>query len=54
VLRQLRRDAWGCAIPVVVFTTSTEPADMRESYRRGANSFISKAGALGSSVPHTN
>jgi two-component system response regulator len=42
VLRQLRRDSWGCAIPVIVFTTSTEPADMLESYRRGANSFISK------------
>ena len=41
-LSEIRADREIAAIPVVVFTTSTDEQDVRDSYQRGANSFISK------------
>lgn len=37
-------------IPVVVFTTSTSPQDIKASYDSGANTFISKSGSFDSLV----
>lgn len=42
VLRRLKGDSRTQAIPVVVLTSSTEESDMKECYRLGVNSFISK------------
>lgn len=42
VLRRLKGDPRTQAIPVVVLTSSTEESDMKECYRLGVNSFISK------------
>lgn len=42
VLRRLKEDPRTQAIPVVVLTSSTEESDMKECYRLGVNSFISK------------
>jgi two-component system, response regulator len=42
VLRRIREDEETHNIPVVVFTSSTEERDVRESYRLGANSYICK------------
>lgn len=41
-LSEIRADRDIASIPVVVFTTSTDEEDVRDSYQRGANSFISK------------
>lgn len=42
VLRRLKEDPRTQSIPVVVLTSSTEESDMKECYRLGVNSFISK------------
>lgn len=41
-LRRIRADERTRFLPVVVFTTSNENSDKRESYKLGANSYISK------------
>lgn len=41
-LSEIRADRELGSIPIVVFSTSSDEADVRDSYRRGANSFISK------------
>ena len=42
VLRRMRADSRTKLLPVVVLTSSKEDPDIVESYRLGANSFISK------------
>jgi two-component system response regulator len=42
VLRQIRTDEHLKTLPVVVLTSSKEDRDIAESYKRGANSFVSK------------
>ncbi len=42
VLRHVRNDALLRGTPVVVFTSSVEEADVAESYRLGANSYVVK------------
>ena len=42
VLAQIRHDERTKLLPVVVFTSSAEPKDLSESYRRGANAYIRK------------
>lgn len=41
-LSEIRADRDIASTPVVVFTTSRDEDDVRDSYERGANSFISK------------
>lgn len=45
-LTRLRSDARLAAIPVVVFTTSDDPADMTTAYSRGANGYVVKPGTF--------
>jgi CheY-like chemotaxis protein len=42
VLRRIRQDARTHLIPVVIFSSSTEPEDIVQAYHFGANSYISK------------
>ena len=42
VLARLRRLPELEFVPVVILTSSREPVDVREAYRRGANSFVQK------------
>jgi len=42
VLRELKKDARTCSIPVVVMTSSKEQRDMIDGYRMGLNSYIQK------------
>ena len=42
VLSQLKADARTRFVPVVMLTSSKEPRDMDESYRRGVNSYVVK------------
>ncbi|MDQ5986812.1 MAG: Response regulator rcp1 [Syntrophus sp. SKADARSKE-3] len=42
VLRRLKADERTQNIPVVIFTSSGEPQDKRDSYQLGANSYIVK------------
>ncbi len=42
VLTQIKGDARTRFVPVVMLTSSKEPRDMDESYRRGVNSYIVK------------
>ena len=42
VLRRLKSDDRTRAIPVVVLTSSEDEQDIREAYRRGANSYVVK------------
>ncbi len=44
VLRRIKSDPRTRTIPVVVLTSSFEDRDLLESYRLGANSFITKPG----------
>lgn len=46
-LSGIRRDERFGAIPVIVFTSSASGTDVEESYRRGANSFVTKPLELG-------
>lgn len=41
-LEEIRSDGGLCGIPVVVLSTSRAKSDIEESYRLGANSFITK------------
>ena len=42
LLRQLRADPRWATVPIVVFSTSTQPTDIEASYRAGANSYHAK------------
>jgi CheY-like chemotaxis protein len=42
VLYQIKRDERLKSIPVVVFTTSSNPKDVEDCYQYGANSYITK------------
>jgi two-component system response regulator len=42
VLKALRADERTASHPVVVLTSSSEPSDLREAYKLGANSYIQK------------
>ncbi|MDE2304894.1 MAG: response regulator [Gammaproteobacteria bacterium] len=42
VLRRIKSEEATRAIPVVIFTSSAEEQDVRDSYRLGANSFLVK------------
>ena len=42
VLRRLRADARTRLLPIVVFTSSNEEQDIRESYALGANGYVRK------------
>lgn len=43
VLQRLRRDARTRLVPVIILTSSTHGADLRESYGLGANSYVCKS-----------
>lgn len=45
-LEALKENARYKGIPVIVFTTSTQDADIEDAYRLGANSYIVKPGSL--------
>jgi len=47
VLRRIRADARTSLVPVVILTSSDEPADLLLGYRLGANSFVRKPVAFG-------
>jgi CheY-like chemotaxis protein len=49
-LREIKADPSLRRIPVIIFTTSTDEADVLRSYDEGANSFISKPVTYGSLV----
>jgi two-component system response regulator len=42
LLERVRADSPMAAIPMIVLTTSSEPADVERSYKLGANSFVTK------------
>ena len=42
VLRQMREVPEFVQVPIVIFSTSTQPADIEESYQNGANAYIIK------------
>jgi two-component system response regulator len=42
VLKRLRSESSTKTIPVVIFTSSSEPGDIAQSFRFGANSFVRK------------
>jgi len=52
VLRRIRQDGRTRALPVVVFTSSTEEQDIMDSYRLGANSYIRKPVDYGQFCDH--
>ena len=45
-LKQLRSDARLTSLPVVVFTTSDDPADLNAAYANGANGYVVKPGTF--------
>ena len=45
-LKQLRADTRFAAIPVVIFTTSDDPADLARCYASGANGYVVKPGTF--------
>jgi CheY-like chemotaxis protein len=45
-LEELRKDSSLHSIPVIVITTSDEPDVVREAYRFGANSVVTKANSI--------
>jgi two-component system response regulator len=46
VLRAIRREVRTCAIPVVMFASTRREADVIQSYRSGANSYVHKPGSF--------
>jgi len=46
VLREIRADSRTSIMPVVIFTSSQNPDDVRALYEAGANSYVSKPGDL--------
>jgi len=50
VLAEIKQDDLLRAIPVVVFTSSDAEQDVLQSYQRGANGYVTKAGDLGAFV----
>lgn len=42
VLQAVHETAAGRAVPIVVFTSSTDPSDIRRSYEAGANAYVRK------------
>lgn len=47
VLKWIRGHPTLHSLVVIIFTSSTEPADIAEAYRAGANSYLVKPGSLG-------
>jgi CheY-like chemotaxis protein len=45
-LKRLRADTRFAAIPVVIFTTSDDPADLARCYTSGANGYVVKPGTF--------
>lgn len=41
-LKEIKGDKTLCSIPLIIFTTSMDKRDITQSYKFGANSFISK------------
>lgn len=50
VLQWIRGNAPDPAVPVIVLTSSTSDRDVREAYRLGANSYLSKPSGAGNLV----
>ena len=46
LLKRLRSDTRFAEIPVIVFTTSDDPADLADSYSCGANGYVVKPGSF--------
>ena len=46
LLKRLRSDDRFAALPVVIFTTSDDPADLAHSYSCGANGYVVKPGTF--------
>jgi CheY-like chemotaxis protein len=42
VLRRIRADALAKSVPVVIWTSSCEPADLTTAYELGCNSYVQK------------
>lgn len=42
VLTQIKGDVRLCSIPLIVFTTSSNPRDVQDCYARGANGYLIK------------
>jgi two-component system response regulator len=42
LLKQIRADSRTCAVPVVIFSSSTQDDDLRRAYSNGANSYVRK------------
>jgi DNA-binding NarL/FixJ family response regulator len=43
VLKQVKHDATLCAVPVVVVSTSDNPADVAQCYTSGCSGYVVKA-----------
>jgi len=46
VLSEIRADEALCTTPVVILTSSTEPGDVHDAYRRGCNAYVTKPSGL--------
>jgi two-component system response regulator len=53
VLKRLRADSRFAAIPVVIFTTSDDAADLATSYAHGANGYVVKPGTYDALIRFT-
>jgi CheY-like chemotaxis protein len=51
VLREMRASANWLSVPVVVLTTSNNPADIRACFASGANAYLNKLSALAGAMP---
>src|SRR6187402_866392 len=49
-LREIRKQAVFSATPVIMLSTSTNPRDIEETYKAGANKYISKTAFFGDSA----
>ncbi len=46
ILTEIRGDEVLCTTPVVILTSSTEPGDVNDAYRRGCNAYVTKPNGL--------
>lgn len=46
VLTEIRADEAICTTPVVILTSSMEPGDVNDAYRRGCNAYVTKPNGL--------
>ncbi len=46
ILTEIRTDETLCTKPVVILTSSTEPGDVNDAYRRGCNAYVTKPNGL--------